>query len=44
MITELVGRRLAHPLAVLAFKLGLSPNAVTIAAGLCWVASTPLAV
>ena len=44
VITELVGRRLAHPFAVLAFKLGLSPNAVTVLAGLCWVASTPLAV
>lgn len=44
VITELVGRRLAHPFAVLAYKLGLSPNAVTVVAGLCWVASTPLAV
>lgn len=44
LITELFGRRLAHPFALLAHKLGMSPNAVTVLAGLCWVASTPLAV
>ncbi|MGI5868406.1 MAG: CDP-alcohol phosphatidyltransferase family protein [Kiritimatiellia bacterium] len=44
VVTELIGRRLAHPFAVLAHKLGLSPNAVTVIAGLCWMASTPLAV
>ena len=44
LITEMFGRRLAHPLALLAHKLGMSPNAVTVIAGLCWIASTPLAV
>ena len=44
LITELVGRRLAHPLALLALKLGLSANTVTIIAGLCWIGSLPLAV
>ena len=44
LITELVGRRLAHPLALLAHKLGLSANTVTIIAGMCWMSSLPLAV
>lgn len=44
LITELFGRRLAHPLALLAHRFGMSPNAVTVIAGLCWMASTPLAV
>lgn len=44
LITELFARRLAHPFALLAYRLGMSPNAVTVLAGLCWVFSTPLAV
>ena len=44
LITELISRRLAFPFAVLAHKMGLSANFVTIIAGTCWVISTPLAV
>ena len=42
LTTELVGRRIAYPFALLAKKLGLSANTVTIIAGLCWMLSLPL--
>ncbi|NLB70088.1 MAG: hypothetical protein GX804_10500 [Lentisphaerae bacterium] len=44
LITEIVCRRIAQPLAILAYKLGLTANFVTLVAGLCWIISTPLAV
>lgn len=44
MTTALVGRRIAYPFALLANRLGFSANAVTVAAGLCWMCSLPLAV
>lgn len=44
LITELFARRLAYPFARYAYKLGISANAVTIIAGLCWVLCAPLAV
>lgn len=44
MTTALVGRRIAYPFAVLAHRLGLSANAVTVVAGMCWMCSLPLVV
>jgi len=44
LITERFARRLAYPFARLAFRLGWSANAVTLAAGLSWMASLPLVV
>lgn len=44
MTTALVGRRLAYPFARLARRVGLSANAVTVMAGVCWMASLPLVV
>ncbi len=44
LITERFARRLAYPFACLAFRLGWSANAVTLLAGLCWMASLPLVV
>lgn len=44
LITERVARRLAYPFACLAFRWGWSANAVTVVAGLCWMASLPLVV
>ncbi len=44
LITERFARRLAYPLARLAFRLGWSANAVTLLAGGCWLASLPLVV
>ncbi len=39
LITSLVSRRLAYPVAVLFCRLGVSANAVTILGGVLWVAS-----
>lgn len=44
LITNLFARRLAHPFALAAHRLGLSANAVTVLGGCCWMLSTPLAV
>lgn len=44
LITERFARRLAYPFACAAHRLGWSANAVTLAAGLCWMASLPLVV
>lgn len=41
LITELVARRLAYPVALAAKRLGLSANAVTLMGGGCWVVSAP---
>ena len=42
LTTELIGRRIAYPFALLAKRLGMSANAVTIIAGGCWMISLPL--
>ena len=42
VITALVSRRLAYPLALLCRRLGLSANAVTVLGGLVWVTSVPV--
>ncbi|MCL1909323.1 MAG: hypothetical protein FWG05_00135, partial [Kiritimatiellaeota bacterium] len=42
LTTELIGRRIAYPFALLAKKLGMSANAVTVIAGCCWMLSLPL--
>ena len=39
ILTALISRRLAYPLALLFCKLGVSPNAITIMGGLFWVCS-----
>ena len=39
LTTEMLGRRLAYPFALLAKRLGMSANAVTIIAGSCWMLS-----
>ena len=39
VITALVSRRLAYPLAVMFCRLGWSANCVTIIGGVCWVIS-----
>jgi hypothetical protein len=44
LITERFARRAAYPFACLAYRWGLSANAVTLVAGLCWMASVPLVV
>lgn len=44
LTTEIIGRRIAYPFALLALRIGLSANAVTVIAGLSWMASLPLAV
>lgn len=44
LTTEIIGRRIAYPFAVLAKKIGLSANTVTVIAGLSWMASLPLAI
>ncbi len=44
LLTALVSRRLAYPLALAAHRLGLSPNQVTVISGLCWMVSLPLTV
>lgn len=44
LITERFARRLAYPFACLAFRLGWTANAVTLVAGLSWMASLPLVV
>ncbi len=41
VITALITRRLAYPLARLCLRLGLSANAVTILGGIAWLASVP---
>jgi phosphatidylglycerophosphate synthase len=41
VLTALISRRLAYPLAVFFCKLGISANAVTIMGGLSWVLSAP---
>lgn len=43
LVTALFSRRLAEPFARLAVRLGISADAVTVAGGLCWMASLPLA-
>lgn len=43
LVTALFSRRLAEPFARLAVRLGLSADAVTVAGGLCWMLSLPLA-
>ena len=40
LLTALISRRLAYPFALLFCKLGIPANAVTIAGGLFWVASS----
>lgn len=42
LLTAWITRRLAYPIAWLAYRLGICPDAVTITGGLCWVASVPL--
>lgn len=43
LVTALFSRRLAEPFARLAVRLGISADAVTVAGGLCWMLSLPLA-
>ena len=43
LVTALFSRRLAEPFARLAVRLGISADAVTVAGGLCWMVSLPLA-
>ncbi|MBR1609124.1 MAG: CDP-alcohol phosphatidyltransferase family protein, partial [Kiritimatiellae bacterium] len=43
LVTALFARRLAQPLAEAAVRRGVSADSVTVAGGLCWVASLPLA-
>ena len=43
LVTELFSRRLAEPFARLAVRLGISADAITVAGGLCWMISLPLA-
>lgn len=40
--TRFLTRPLAYPVALLAERIGLSPNAVTVVGGMLWVASVPL--
>ena len=42
LTTELIGRRIAYPFALLAKRLGMSANAVTVIAGCCWMLSLTL--
>ncbi len=44
MTTAIIGRRIAYPFAVLARKVGLSANTVTVIAGLSWMMSLPLVI
>ena len=43
LVTALFSRRLAEPFARLAVRLGISADAVSVAGGLCWMLSLPLA-
>ena len=43
LVTALFSRRLAEPFSRLAVRLGVSADAITVAGGLCWMASLPLA-
>jgi phosphatidylglycerophosphate synthase len=40
--TEFVTRPLAYPVALLARRLGMTPNAVTLLGGILWVVSVPV--